>query len=49
MVELIQSYPELCGSIDGAASKPFDNTIDVRVDDLPASQRTGLPKSRLWS
>ena len=40
-VELIQSYPELCGCIDSAANKPFAKTVDVRVDDLPVSPGTG--------
>lgn len=37
MVELIQSYPELCGSIDRVASKPFNADVHVRADDFPVS------------
>ncbi|CAN0056187.1 unnamed protein product [Ectocarpus sp. 4 AP-2014] len=35
MVELVQSYRELCNSIDRVASKPFDPSIDVQADDFP--------------
>ncbi|CAM9117886.1 unnamed protein product, partial [Pylaiella littoralis] len=35
MVELIQSYRELCNSIDRVASKPFDPEIDVQAIDFP--------------
>ncbi|CAB1096679.1 unnamed protein product [Ectocarpus sp. CCAP 1310/34] len=35
MVELVQSYRELCNSIDRVANKPFDPTIDVQADDFP--------------
>lgn len=39
MVELIQSYPELCSSIDRVASRPFDPDIDVRADDFPVGNK----------
>ena len=35
MVELIQSYSELCNSIDRVANKPFEAIIDIRADDFP--------------
>lgn len=35
MVELIQSYRELCNSIDRVADRPFDPNIDVQADDYP--------------
>lgn len=35
MVELIQSYPELCNSIERVANRPFEANIDVRADDFP--------------
>ncbi|CAM9137098.1 unnamed protein product [Ectocarpus fasciculatus] len=35
MVELVQSYRELCNSIDRVANKPFDPSIDVQADDFP--------------
>ncbi|CAM9207788.1 unnamed protein product [Scytosiphon promiscuus] len=35
MVELIQSYRELCNSIDRVANRPFDPNIGVRADDYP--------------
>lgn len=37
MVELVQSYRELCNSIDRVASRPFEPGIDVQADDYPAS------------
>lgn len=35
MVELIQSYPELCASIDRVANKPIDRDVSIPADDLP--------------
>ncbi|CAM9501571.1 unnamed protein product [Hapterophycus canaliculatus] len=35
MVDLIQSYRELCNSIDRVANRPFDPTIGVEADDYP--------------
>lgn len=35
MVELVQSYRELCNSIDRVASRPFEPHIDVQADDYP--------------
>lgn len=39
MVELIQSYPELCNSIDRVANRPFEANIDVQADDFPVGVR----------
>lgn len=38
MVELVQSYRELCTSINRVASRPFASNIDVKADDF----RVGL-------
>eukprot|EP00903_Cladosiphon_okamuranus_P011998 g11267.t1 len=35
MVELVQSYRELCNSIDRVAGRPFTSNIDVKADDFP--------------
>lgn len=35
MVELIQSYRELCSSIDRVANRPFDPKISVQANDFP--------------
>lgn len=35
MVELVQSYRELCNSIDRVAGRPFAPTVDVKADDFP--------------
>lgn len=37
MVELVQSYRELCNSIDRVAGRPFVPNIDVKADDYPVS------------
>lgn len=54
MVELVQSYRELCNSIDRVANKPFDPSIDVQSDDFPvgtfggSSQHGRAVRKTVW-
>lgn len=41
MVELVQSYRELCNSIDRVAGRPFVSSIDVQADDYPVRSSVG--------
>lgn len=47
MVELVQTYPELCSCIERVASTPFAPDIAVQADDFPVSEVAVLAKKRL--
>lgn len=48
MVELIQSYRELCNSIDRVANRPFDPTIGVEADDYPVGSSRAVWVPTPW-
>lgn len=48
MVELVQSYPELCSCIERFASKPLDLDIGVQADDFPVRRYIGEHKIGIY-